>query len=201
MMMAEMFGPGNLMMTPFGPMPTNPGSFYNQPGLQKAMAVNPMETQAREMAMNTLQGGGMMDAVNSQFGPIASSITKNWQETALPSIASQMGRAGRTGSGAHGFALGRASEGLADALSRAGANIYGQERGRQMQTMGMVPTFNQMEAYRSDAPMRRIMQMANMGQMLSGTQQTQSTPTQWSPLGTALGMASTAGGLGWTPFS
>jgi hypothetical protein len=67
-----------------------------------------------------------------------------YQTGTVPTIDSEFARAGRFGSGGQGNAQEQARAGYADSLNRVAYQNYGDERQRQMATLGMAPQLESM---------------------------------------------------------
>lgn len=112
------------------------GQLDNNQGLAQLGEANP--------ALGLLQGGAEGDYLTADNNPyLADAIAaaqdpliERFQADILPSVTSQFGRSGRFGSGAHQYAVERATDdftqNLADAATGAYANNYAQERGNQL---------------------------------------------------------------------
>lgn len=146
-----------------GPAQYYPGSTFveqsdpTKAGLEAqtnlASGGNPLIDSAASFTQNTLTGGqtnpyaSMMEGtangdfltnnpfLDDVYGAASGKVTRDFNDTVLPGIASQFGMSGNAGSTMHELALGKASEGLTDSLGSMAANIYGgnyqQERDRQ----------------------------------------------------------------------
>jgi hypothetical protein len=95
-------------------------------------------------------GGQYLDLANNPYfqGAIKYSqqpVIDAFNSQVLPGINSTFSGAGRTSSGAHQAVVGQAADSLtrnlAGAATQAGAGAYDAERSRQMQTMGLLPSF------------------------------------------------------------
>lgn len=120
-----------------------PGQTYANPAAETEQALSGMADRARagsplvQGAQGNLQsviGGDYLSAGNPYFSQMADRVTQN----VLPSITAQWARAGR-GVG-NDQVVEAASRGLGDAIGQLAYQNYGDERGRQMQAIGMAPT-------------------------------------------------------------
>jgi hypothetical protein len=180
----------------------------------RAMGGSAVNQAAQQQALNTMMGGGMMGAFNNQFNIPAQAMAQQFQQNVLPGIASQMGAAGRTGSGIHAQTLENAAGQYGGSLANLASQVYGQERGRQMQAMGMAPALAgqdyadiaalsgigaQQQALQQagmDAPYHRLAQMAGLLQGQGGGTTTTTSPTTGSPIGQAAGLGMMGYALG-----
>ena len=114
---------------------------------QRATDGSPVTANANWNAANTL-GGQYLDPASNPwlsktYNAAASDMTRNFSNTVVPGINSSFSLNGRYGSGAHQNAFGDASRTLGSNLSNLGTQIYGQnyaqERGNQMNVLGMSP--------------------------------------------------------------
>jgi hypothetical protein len=128
---------------------------------QRAMMGSPITQAAQMEGLRTLSGQGMFNPLYEQA---AQRLGETFQNITIPTIQSQFGRAGRTGSGLYQQMAQGAMGNLGRSLSDLSAQAYGQERGRQMQMMGMAPQLAQMDY-------GDIGQLMNVGQMRRGFQQ------------------------------
>jgi len=97
-------------------------------GLQasRARAGSPVTRSAQDLATSTLRGDFLAG------GPGFDAAYQSAANRIIPQVSSQFGRAGRTGSGL-------AQTAQTGALGDAFANLYGQERGRQVTTSALAP--------------------------------------------------------------
>lgn len=101
--------------------------------------------------------------LDAAYDKAAGRMTENFQEAVAPSIAAQYGMSGRTGSNMS-FANSNqnAQQQLGDSLGLMASDMYGgnyqQERGRQMQALGMAPSIAPLDYYGAS-------QMLNVGEM------------------------------------
>lgn len=112
---------------------------------QRATNGSPVSANANWNAANTL-GGQYLDPssnpwLSKTYDAAASDMSRNYSNSVVPGINSTFSMNGRYGSGAHQNAMGDAGRTLNSGLSNLGTQIYGQnygqERGNQMNVMGM----------------------------------------------------------------
>lgn len=99
---------------------------------------NPYIGQAGSTLTDTAKGD-FLNAnpyLDQMYGQAAKNLTQQFNEGVMPGINATFGSAGRTGSGAHALATGRAVGELSDSLGTMAANLYGgnyqSERDRMM---------------------------------------------------------------------
>lgn len=114
---------------------------------QRATQGSPVSANANWNAANTL-GGQYLDPssnpwLSKTYDAAAGDMARNYTNSVVPAVNSTFSQAGRYGSGAHREAFGDAGRTLNSGLSNLGTQIYGQnyaqERGNQMNVMGMSP--------------------------------------------------------------
>ena len=127
----------------------NPGGGQTQNYLQGLMGQPPSffggnTPGLAQQNINQTLGGGFLNSnpyLDDVFRDATRNVKDSFSESVMPAINATFGGAGRTGSGTHGLTVGRAAGDLGDALAGMGANLYGgnyqQERGRQMQALGL----------------------------------------------------------------
>jgi hypothetical protein len=104
---------------------------------QGTMARGMMEENPALAMYDPTASGDMMDQdFNKFFQRASKGIGEQYRDVVMPSIASRFGAAGRSGSGAEKEMTERAMGQYGEMLGNIGTDIYGQERGRQMQAIG-----------------------------------------------------------------
>jgi hypothetical protein len=118
---------------------------------QRAIGGSPLVGQAQQQ-MGNIMGGKFLGAnpyLDPTFERMAGKVGEQYQDIIAPSIASQMGLAGRTGSGAHQQALERSQGRLGETLSGLATDVYGGDYGRErenmMRAMSMAPGMAQQD--------------------------------------------------------
>jgi hypothetical protein len=98
-----------------------------------------------------LSKGPMDAAIRASIAPALEAFT----DSTLPALRSTFASAGRPGAGLEGDAIQKAMLGLNRSTQETGAKIgadfWNQERSRQLQTQGMLPTFQNIELQRLGA--------------------------------------------------
>ena len=112
----------------------------------RALAGSPLQGSANQQLLNTINGNFLSIGnpyFQGAFNAAARPITENFLSTVSPGINGAFSQAGRMGSGAHAMARNRAEDTLARQLSDLGGQmayqVYGDERARQQQAIGMAP--------------------------------------------------------------
>ena len=151
------------------------GSQFDQPAGWLAntmmLAGNKNTMDAADAFRGTAQGDYLNanPYLDAMYNQAAGKVTDSFNEGVMPAINATFGSAGRTGSGAHALATGRAAGELADTLGTMSSNLYGgnyqSERDRMMSAAGGLGN-----VAASDAQQR--FQAANLGMGL-GQQQYQ----------------------------
>lgn len=157
----------------------------------RAMAGSPQQGMANVNSYKTLRGDFLDPASNpwlsKTYDSAAGDMTRNFQNSAMPSINSTFSLAGRYGSGAHQNAVGDASRTLSSGLSNLGTQIYGQnygqERGNMMQAMSGAPGLAQADYQDASMMMgagdaQRAFEQQNLGDAYSRWQAQQQAPYQ-----------------------
>lgn len=113
---------------------------------QTANQGTPVADSAQNQVNATLQGDYLNSNpyLDAMYNNAASAVTRNYQEAVAPSIASNFGLSGRSGSNmAFANAMDSSRDTLSRNLSGMASNIYGgayeNERGRQMQAASLAP--------------------------------------------------------------
>lgn len=186
-----------------------PASWMSQAGIDRLASRgqqgSPLQTAASNFALNATNGGQVSpyttkaadtlwgtasgDYLNANpyldqmFGQAAGNLTQQFNEGVMPGLNSTFGQAGRTGSGAHALAYGKAAGELGDTLGTLSANIYGNnyatERqnqlmaGSQLGAMGDQQFGNRLDAAKlgmgvASQDYNDIQQMLNAGQLSEG---------------------------------
>jgi hypothetical protein len=113
----------------------------------RASAGNPTMNAANQQATNTIQGGYLQGNpfLQSQIDQAQGDLTKQWNNVAKPAWDTAMSNSGSFGNAGVAQANAYAQEGLQKNLGQISSNMrfqnYDQERNRQMQAMGMAPSF------------------------------------------------------------
>ena len=112
----------------------------------RALAGSPLQTAANTQLQNTINGNFLSTGnpyFQQAFNAAARPITENFMQSVAPGIDGGFSRAGRLGSGAYAQARNRAEDTLARNLTELGGTMgyqmYGDERARQQQAIGMAP--------------------------------------------------------------
>lgn len=114
---------------------------------QRATDGSPVTANANWNAANTL-GGQYLDPASNPwlsktYNAAASDMARNFSNSVVPGINSSFSLNGRYGSNAHREAFGDAARTLNSGLTNLGTQIYGQnyanERGNQLNVLGMSP--------------------------------------------------------------
>jgi hypothetical protein len=153
-------------------------------GAERARAGSPLTEMAKYSIAQGMGGvnpamalfaptatGQMFDpAFNKQWGHAAEQMGQQFRDVALPSIASRFSMAGRTGSGMEKEMTERAMGQFGESLGGLAADIYGQERGRQMQAIGGIGGLYGQDAanrlrYAMAAPSMAGLDYADIGQL------------------------------------
>lgn len=179
-------------------------------GLQaaRARAGSPVTRSAQDLATSTLRGDFLAG------GPGFEAAYQSAANRIIPQVSSTFGRAGRTGSGL-------AQTAQTQALGDAFANLYGQERGRQLTAAALSPqlaaqdyadigALSQVGAQRQgleqqsineamarhDFPYQQLVRQANLlGAITPGAGQVQTSPLYRNTGAGILGGALVGGGL------
>lgn len=117
----------------------------------RATAGSPQQGMANVNSYKTLRGDYLDPASNpylsATYDSAASDLTRNYQNSVMPSVNSTFSRAGRYGSNAHQTAVSDAGNTLGSSLGSLGNQIYGQnyqnERGNMMNAMAGAPALAQ----------------------------------------------------------
>lgn len=148
-----------------------PGQTVAQFGQQSEAGLNslfnrgangsPLQTGGQNLAQSTL-GGQYLDLANNPYFQGAISYAQQpvidaFNKQILPGIGSMFSGAGRTPQAGNlaGNAVNSATDtltrNLAGAATQAGAGAYDAERARQQQTLGLLPSFQQMDYNNANA--------------------------------------------------
>jgi hypothetical protein len=113
----------------------------------RASAGNPAMNAANGALTNTIQGGFLQGNpfLQNQIDAAQGDLTKQWNNVAKPAWDTAMSNSGSFGNAGVAQANAYAQEGLQKNLGQISSNMrfqnYDQERNRQMQAMGMAPSF------------------------------------------------------------
>jgi hypothetical protein len=113
----------------------------------RASAGNPAMNAANQQAVGTMNGYYLNGNpfLQSQIDSAQGDLTKQWNNVAKPAWDTAMSNSGSFGNAGVAQANAYAQEGLQKNLGQISSNMrfqnYDQERGRQMQAMGMAPSF------------------------------------------------------------
>jgi hypothetical protein len=105
----------------------------------------PVTTQATQQAMNTLSGMYLDPSTNPAWASGSDAITRAYREGVAPTrnaLFSQAGSFGADNSAFNDYAA-QQEEALGRSLGGLWGDIYGQERGRQIQALGLAPSVAQ----------------------------------------------------------
>lgn len=113
----------------------------------RATAGSPQQGMANVNSYKTLRGDFLDPSSNpylsKTFDAAAGDVTRQYQNSVMPSVNSTFSQAGRYGSNAHQNAVGDAGRTLSGSLTNMGNQLYGQnynnERGNMMQAMSGAP--------------------------------------------------------------
>jgi len=112
---------------------------------ERSLAGSDLNRAAQSGVQSTLQGDYLNanPYLDATFDKAAGGLTRQYQNTVMPSIVSMYSTAGRYGSGAMQGATAEAGRGLGEGLSGLANDIYGgnyqAERGRMMSAATMAP--------------------------------------------------------------
>jgi hypothetical protein len=113
----------------------------------RASAGSPTMNAANQQAVGTMNGYYLNGNpfLQSQIDSAQGDLTKQWNNVAKPAWDTAMSNSGSFGNAGVAQANAYAQEGLQKNLGQISSNMrfqnYDQERGRQMQAMGMAPSF------------------------------------------------------------
>ncbi len=153
-----------------------PGRTYTPFSSQTEQALGMAENRAQGSRLEGNLTGYLGRSLNGQFlnanpyldamyGSAAQNMAEQFNEAVVPGLNATFGGAGRTGSGAHALAAGRAAGELGNSLSSLASNLYGgnyaNERQLMQQAAGMVPTASGLD-------WNNIAQMGNVGRQVEG---------------------------------
>ena len=136
----------------------------------RASAGNPAMNAANGALTNTIQGGFLQGNpfLQSQIDAAQGDLTKQWNNVAKPAWDTAMSNSGSFGNAGVAQANAYAQEGLQRNLGNISQNMrfqnYDQERSRQMQAMGMAPTF-------ANQDYQDLNQLQNVGSQIQGQDQ------------------------------
>jgi hypothetical protein len=133
-----------------------PSDYTNQATAAYANYSNPSAGANTALTNATLQGDYLNLDKNPYFqSALTASLapaTENFAKNIVPTLRSTFAGAGRPGAGLEGSALQDATtsfnRSVADASAKVGAQAYGDERNRQLQTQGMLSQFQNMDIQR-----------------------------------------------------
>lgn len=194
-----------------------------QEGIADRAGMPQLSDSASDLAYSTLQG----DYLNGESNPYLQDQIRRSQQTTIdnfneqvaPGIDSTFSGAGRLGSGAYAAQRNRAEDTLTDSLSDTAGQLayqnYGDERQRQIQTMGAAPGLDQagyygldrlagvggqQDAYaqaQADLPYNNISRYANLvyGSPSFGTSTSTGQEDSGSDFATYAGLGLSAAGL------
>lgn len=159
-------------------------------------------------ATNTLGGQYLDPATNpwlsKTYDAAASDMTRNYSNAVVPGINGTFSQAGRYGSGAHQQAIGDAGRTLSSQLGNMGTQLYGQnyaqERGNQMNVMGMSPQlanadYNDASMLMGAGDAQRAFQQEGLADAYTRWQQAQQAPySNLDVMGNAIQTTMGAGG-------
>ena len=103
----------------------------------RAKSGSSLTDAAQKMVEDTLSGSMFEQDFNSMWDYSADELAKTYSEEAIPAVTSAFSSYGRSGSGAEQDAVSNATEDYTSALADLASQIYGTERGYQMDAAGM----------------------------------------------------------------
>lgn len=110
--------------------------------------------------------------LDGMFNEAASAVTRNFQESVAPGLASTFSNAGRTGSVAHQQAADAQQQQLGDTLSGLASNIYGQNYAQERQNqLGAANSINEQQLAASGQDISRLGLASNLYGQQIGQQQ------------------------------
>ena len=136
---------------------------------QMAQGPQPVLDAAQTQTADTL-GGQYLDPSSNPYlaaanDAAARQVTRQYSEAVAPALQAQFANSGRTGSGLYANAMDSSRDTLQRGLGEMAGNMYyqnyGDERGRQMQALGMAPDIAQSQ-YQPAAQMLNVGQTRDM---------------------------------------